>query len=182
MAKFFKEMDYEKVREEEVFKGKRLNLKIEEYYNRRDDKLLYREHVKAGKAVVIMPFLTDDTLIMIEEVRTPIGKSILEFPAGMIEDGENPREAAIRELEEETGYRANCLEKVIHEYPAVGYSDEEIYIYRAKDLKKTKKNLDPTEDIKVHKITIEELKQLYEKGEICSSAELIALLSYLYKS
>ena len=180
MPKYFKDMDYEKLSEEEAFNGKRVKVKIERYYNKRDKKEIYREHIKAGNGAVIMPFLDDNTLIMIQEIRTPIGKSILAFPAGLIEEGEKPEDAAIRELEEETGYRAGKIEQITYEYPAVGYSDEKVYIFKAKDLKKTHRHLDPTEDIKVKKISIDELNQLYKNGEIHSSAELIAILSYFY--
>ena len=181
MEKYFKNMDYEKISEEEAFNGKRVKVKIEKYYNKRDNKEAYREHIKAGNGAVIMPFLDDDTLIMIEEIRTPIGKSILAFPAGLIEKGEDPATAAKRELEEETGYRAGEIEQIIYEYPAVGYSDEKVYIFKAKNLTKTQRHLDPTEDIKVHKIPVDELKELYRNGEIHSSAELIAILSYFSK-
>ena len=122
MEKYFKDMDYEKISEEEAFNGRRVKVKIEKYYNKRDNKEVYREHIKAGNGAVIMPFLDNNTLIMIEEIRTPIGKSILAFPAGLIEKGEEPADAAKRELEEETGYRAGEIEQIIYEYPAVGYS------------------------------------------------------------
>lgn len=178
MAKYFRDMDYEKISEKEVFNGRRIKLNIEEFYNKKDNKQIYREHIKAGGAAVIMPFLDDDTLIMIEETRTPIGKKVLAFPAGLIEKEENPEQAAIRELEEETGFKAEKVEKIIEEYPAIGYSDEKVYIFKAKNLKKTKMNLDPTEDIVIHKIKVEELKDLYLNGEIHTSAEIIAILSY----
>ena len=84
MEKYFKDMDYEKLSEDIAFKGKRVTVKIERYYNKRDNKEIYREHIKSGNGAVIMPFLDDSTLIMIEEVRTPIEKSILAFPAGQI--------------------------------------------------------------------------------------------------
>ena len=87
----------------------------------------------------------------------------------------------MRELEEETGYRAGEIEQIIYEYPAVGYSDEKVYIFKAKNLTKTQRHLDPTEDIKVHKISVDELKELYRNEEIHSSAELIAILSYFSK-
>lgn len=67
---------------------------------------------------------------------------------------------------------------MIYEYPAVGYSNEKVYIYKAKNLTKTQRHLDATEDIKVRKISIDELKELYKNGEIHSSAEIIAILSY----
>src|SRR5699024_4668770 len=100
---------------------------------------------------------------------------------GLIEKCEEPADAAKRELEEETGYRAGEIEQIIYEYPAVGYSDEKVYIFKAKNLTKTQRHLDPTEDIKVHKISVDELKELYRNGDIHSSAELIAILSYFSK-
>ncbi len=181
MGKYFKDMDYEKTSEETVFNGKRLNVKVEKYYNKRDNKEVYREHIYPGNGAVIMPFLDDNTLIMIEEVRTPIRKSVLAFPAGLLEKGEKPEEAATRELEEETGYRAKNMELIMEEYPAMGYSNEKVYICKATNLVKTERHLDKTEDIKVRKITIDELKELYKAGEIRTSSELIAILSYFAK-
>ena len=56
MEKYFKDMDYEKISEEEAFNGRRVKVKIEKYYNKRDNKEVYREHIKAGNGAVIMPF------------------------------------------------------------------------------------------------------------------------------
>ena len=85
--------------------------------------------MKAGEASVILPITDDNKVIMIQEPRTPIGKVILALPAGMIEDGEEADKAAIRELEEETGYLASNIELLREYHPSVGYSDEKIKIY-----------------------------------------------------
>ena len=92
--------------------------------------------------------------------------------------GEEPEDGAIRELEEETGYRAGKLKKLREVYPAIGYSNEQTIIFLATDLVKTQRHLDETEDIEVLKLPIEEVKEMLDKGEIKTSSEAIGLLNY----
>ena len=100
--KYFKEIDYKEISKKLAYKGKRVQVEEVEYLD--GDKVIYREHVKAWNASVILPITEDNKVIMIQEARTPIGKVILALPAGMIESGEDATNAAIRKLEEETGY------------------------------------------------------------------------------
>ena len=132
--KYFKPIDYKEVSKKIAYQGKRIRVEEIEYLN--GEKKIFREHVKAGKASVILPITEDGKVIMIQEPRTPIETVILGLPAGMIEKGEQADKAAIRELEEETGYLAQSIEHLITYYPAVGYSDEKIEIYVAKNMKK----------------------------------------------
>ena len=178
MNKYFKDLDYKLLDRKTVYKGKRITVEELHYFNPRAGQTLYREHVLAGNAVVIMPVTNDNKLVMIQEPRTPIGKIVLTFPAGMIEEGEKAEEAAQRELEEETGYKAKTLKKMRVEHPTIGYSNEYITIFLAKDLIKTKMRLDETEDIKVIEIPIEEAKEMLDKNEIITSSETIALMHY----
>ena len=181
--KYEKELDYEKIDEKLVYQGKRISIEEVNYYNKRDHKKIYREHVLAGKAVVIMPITQDNELIMIQEPRTPVKKIMLTFPAGQIEEGEEDKQAALRELEEEVGYKANTLQRIRRTYPTIGYSDEEVTLFIAKDLVKTQRNLDPTEDIEVIKIPIAEVKQMLEEGQITTASEIILLMHYfLYEA
>lgn len=177
-SKYFKKIDYELLNKKVAYKGKRITVEELNYYNPRDKKNVYREHVLAGDAAIIMPITDNNEVIMIQEPRTPIGKVVLAFPAGMIEKGETPEEGAIRELEEETGYRANNLKKIREVYPAIGYSNEKTIIFIARDLVKTQRNLDETEDIKVIKIPLDEVKEMLEKNEIKTSSETVALMYY----
>ena len=130
------------------------------------DKSIYREHVKAGNASVILPITEDNKVIMIQEARTPIGKVILALPAGMIEEGEKAENAAIRELEEETGYLASNIEFLREYYSSVGYSDEKISLYLATNMKKTKQRLDDQENINVIEIPLEEVIDMLDKNEV----------------
>ena len=175
---YYEKIDYQLLDEKVAYKGKRIVVEELHYKNPRTNEILYREHVLAGHAAIIMPITEDDKFIMIKEPRTPIGMTVLAFPAGMIEPGETPEEGAIRELEEETGYKANYIKKLREVYPVIGYSNEKTIIFLAKDLVKTHRHLDETEDIEVVKIPIDEVKEMLDKGEIKTSSETVALLHY----
>lgn len=175
--KYFKEIEYQEISKKLVYKGKRVQVEELEYLN--GDKLIYREHVKAGNASVILPITDDNKVIMIQEPRTPVGKVILALPAGMIEDGEKAENAAIRELEEETGYLASNMEFLREYYSSVGYSDEKISLYLATNMKKTKQRLDDQENINVIEVPLEELIEMLDKNEIITASTTIAVMHYL---
>ena len=176
--KYYEKIDYELLDKRTAYRGKRIVVEELHYKNPRADEILYREHVLAGHAAIIIPETEDGKFIMIKEPRTPIGLTVLAFPAGMLEDGENPEEGAIRELEEETGYKANNIKKLREVYPAIGYSNEKTIIFLARDLVKTQRHLDETEDIEVVEVSKEEVKQMLDNGEIKTSSEVIGLLHY----
>ena len=173
-----KKIDYQLIGKREVFHGKRLTVEQLDYFNTRENKKIYREHVLPGDAVVILPFLTEDKIIMIEEPRTAIGRTVIGLPAGQLEKQEKIEEAAIRELEEETGYRAHKMTFMRKFYPSCGYSSECIYLYRAEKLEKTQRHLDETEDIKVKIVPLIEAKKQLETNEIVTASTTIALLEY----
>ena len=176
--KYFDDIDYKLLDEKTAYRGKRIVVEELHYKNPRTNQIIYREHVLAGHAAIIMPMTDNNEFIMIKEPRTPIGKNVLAFPAGMIEEGEKPEEGARRELEEETGYRAGKLKKLREVYPAIGYSNEQTIIFLATDLVKTQRHLDETEDIEVLKIPVEEVRKMLEDGEIQTSSETVGLLYY----
>lgn len=180
---YYKPIDYELLDKKTAYKGKRITVEELHYKNPRTNQIIYREHVLAGHAAVIIPKTDDEEFIMIKEPRTPIGKTVVAFPAGMIEEGESAEDGAIRELEEETGYKAGKIKKLRVAYPAIGYSNEKVTIFLAEKLVKTHRHLDETEDIDVIKIPITEIKKMLDNGEIRTSSEEIGLLHYfLYEN
>ena len=117
-----------------------------------------REIVKHPGAVGIIPITKDKKIVLVEQYRKPLERSIIEIPAGKLEEGEAPEVTALRELEEETGYTAAKLEHIISFYTSPGFADELIHLYIAKDLEKVEEPLSQDEDefVELMSCTLEE--------------------------
>ncbi|MCS7103407.1 MAG: NUDIX hydrolase [Candidatus Korarchaeum sp.] len=96
---------------------------------------VHKDLVSFGESVVVLPLLDDGKAVFVKQWRAPLGRWIIELPAGRIEKGEDPKETALRELEEETGYLAESIERVSSAYVSPGYSDELMHMFIARGLK-----------------------------------------------
>jgi ADP-ribose pyrophosphatase len=127
------------------------------------------------EAAAIIPFVTDDEILMVKQYRYALGRETLEIPAGKMDPGESPEACAGRELLEETGYEAQAL-KLIYTYaPAIGYSNELIHIYSGHDLIKTHGKIDEREIDSIERVTIPRLKEMINKNLILDGKTLIGL-------
>lgn len=133
-----------------------------------------REIVRHGEAVAILPIDQNGNLLLVEQYRKPIDKVILEIPAGLVEPGEEPAEAAARELEEECGVVAGKLEFVVKYYTTPGFSDEMIYFFRATDLKPSQQNMDTDEFLNVVSMPVEEFKRRVLAKELIDGKTVLA--------
>ena len=133
-----------------------------------------REIVRHGEAVAILPIDQDGNLLLVEQFRKPIDKVILEIPAGLVEPGEEPAQAAARELEEECGVVAGKLEFVVKYYTTPGFSDEMIYLFRATDLKPSQQNMDTDEFLNVVSMPVEEFKRRVLAKELIDGKTVLA--------
>lgn len=133
-----------------------------------------REIVRHGEAVAILPIDQDGNLLLVEQFRKPIDKVILEIPAGLVEPGEEPAQAAARELEEECGVVAGKLEFVVKYYTTPGFSDEMIHLFRATDLKPSQQNMDTDEFLNVVSMPIEEFKRKVLAKELIDGKTVLA--------
>jgi len=93
-----------------------------------------REIARHPGGAVAVPILEDGNVLLVTQLRYPLGRRITELPAGKLSPGEDPREAARRELEEETGYGASSLEHLATVYTTPGFCDEELHLYLARGL------------------------------------------------
>ncbi|WP_061994818.1 NUDIX hydrolase [Clostridium sp. ATCC 25772] len=157
-----------------IHKGKILNLKIEEV-KLPNGKTSKREIVEHRGAVAILAFKDENTILLVSQFRKPLNETILEIPAGKLEIGEEPVICAQRELEEETGYKAENLKFLGKIATTPGFSDEIIYIYKATNLYDGTIGGDEDEFIDVKEITIDKLKEKIKNGEVIDGKTIAAL-------
>jgi len=142
-----------------------------------------REIVAHPGAVCVVPIRDDGMVLMVRQFRLAAGQALLEVPAGTREKGEDPRECALRELEEETGYQAADLQPLYTAYLAPGYSTELMYAYMATGLTLGKTNPDEGENVETVEIPITEVESRVLSGEFADAKTIAALLmaTRLYK-
>ncbi|MDK6028604.1 NUDIX hydrolase [Ignisphaera sp. 4213-co] len=165
------------IRDEFLCKGKRISLfkriiKI-------GDKVVEKDVVKFGKAVVIVPVLNNGKIVFIRQWRASVNSWVLEVPAGRVEDGESPEAAAMRELREETGYVANKLTPLATVFVSPGYSDEIQTIFVAKELKFVGASPEAGEILANVYMTPQEYLDTLNSGGIADLKTLAAVLLYI---
>lgn len=130
-------------------------------------------YVKMKRGVGVFA-MTGDSVILLRQYRYIWDDSFWEIPAGMVEDDEDPKVAAVRELEEETGYKALSIKYLGKCYPSIGSTTEVQYLYFAQCDKNTDQKLDPTEKIEIELIAIDKFKDMIKNGEFCHGMGLAA--------
>ncbi|RMF07079.1 MAG: NUDIX hydrolase [Candidatus Neomarinimicrobiota bacterium] len=135
-----------------------------------------REYIRHQGAVVMIPRLADNRLMLVKQFRYPAGKVMLEFPAGKLDPGEDYRSTAERELMEEIGYRPGSLRLLGELDPCVGYSDEHMWIVLAEDLQPEKQAGDDDELIETVPLDIQAVFQHIWDGHITDSKSLACAL------
>ena len=160
---------------EQVFKGMLLDVR-RDIVAMPDGTHATREYVVHPGAVTVVPMLDDGRLVLERQYRYPVGRGMLEFPAGKIDAGEPPLLCGQRELVEETGYRARqwAVAGVLHN--AVAYSTEVIHILFARELTAGARALDDGELIDIAPMTEAELDAAAVRGDLTDAKTLIALM------
>ncbi len=134
-----------------------------------------REFVQHSGAVAIIPMLDDGRRVLVRQHRHPVGRVLLEWPAGKLDEGEDPLHCAMRELREETGYRAGQWALAGHIHNAAAYSTEIIHLYFARALVAGEKSPDVGEFVETVCLTEAQLLALDLRGELPDVKTLIGL-------
>lgn len=163
---------------ERIYEGRIVNLRVDTV-ELPDKKYCKREIVEHPGAVGIIPITSDKKIILVKQFRKPVEEVLLEIPAGKIEAKEEPSKCAIRELEEETGFTANKVKKLLEFYTTPGFSDEIMHIYLAEDLIEGNANPDEDEYIEIVEMSIEEVLEKIRLGEIKDGKTIVAILTYV---
>ena len=165
-----------KLKSKTIYSGKIVKLEVDEV-ELPDGKTSFRECVRhSGGAAVLL--INEGKILLVNQFRYLYNKPIYEIPAGKLNEGEDPKIAAARELEEETGYRAQ-LSHLLDIYPTPGYTDEIIHIYYAENYEVTAQKLDEGEFLRYCFIDIDKALKMIESGEITDAKTIVALYKYL---
>lgn len=164
-----------KISSEVIYKGAILNVRRDKVTAVKGE--AYREIVEHNGAVAMVAVTDDGNVIMVKQYRYACGKAVLEIPAGKIDKNEtSPVLAAVRELKEETGYRAENVQLLGKINTSVGYSEEVIYIYAMTGLTAGDQELDEDEALDVIEYPFDEIYERAEKGELIDAKTVAALM------
>jgi ADP-ribose pyrophosphatase len=139
---------------------------------------LVKDVVVHPGAVTILPLLDDGRVCLIRNERIAVGKNLIELPAGTLEPGEDPAATAHRELIEETGYRAERVEKLGEFFMSPGILDERMHVYVAHGLEAGASALEPGENIESFVTSWDDAMRMAMDGSIEDAKTLAALLMY----
>ncbi len=148
-----------------VYRGKVLQV-VEKEVRVPDGSQSRREVLEHPGAVALVAVDGDRKIYLVEQFRSPMEKVLLEIPAGKLDPGETPEEAGRRELQEETGMKAEKVIKLAGFYSSPGYSNEKIHLFLAMDLKEADLPPDPGEFLRVKKYRAPEILDMISRGQI----------------
>jgi ADP-ribose pyrophosphatase len=171
-------MELKQLKREVLYTGRTFDLIVDQVEYPSGNRSV-REIAHHPGGAVVVPLLDDGRVILVSQLRYPLGKHILELPAGKLTPGEDPEAAALRELEEETGWTADTLEKLTSIYTTPGFCDEELHIYRATHLKELHRGHTREEGeftMTVHLFPLQDLLRMIDSGEIHDGKTIVGIL------
>lgn len=135
-----------------------------------------REYIRHPGGVGVVALTDQNEVLLVRQYRYPYGEILTEIPAGKRDPGEDPLTTGMRELEEETGYRAATYTPLGTLYPTPGCCDEVVYLYLATDLTATDAHPDADEFLEVERCPLDTLVQRIMNGEITDAKTQIGIL------
>ncbi len=163
------------IKKERIFKGKLLS--IYKRLVKHDDGTVWERETASynGNAAAIVA-VDGNEVVLIKQFRPSVEETLLEIPAGRIDEGETPEQAASRELEEETGLKPLNLRKLVEFYPTPGFVDEKIYLFYADKFEKGSVHLDEGEVLRIFRLPVNEVEEYLFSNKIKDGKTFIGLL------
>lgn len=166
-------MSEELISKRRVFKGNLLGLRTEKV-SLPNKRVVIREICEHPGAVAIVPLLGEN-IVLIEQYRRAVDEILYEIPAGLVKKEEDPQQAALRELREETGYQAHKIRKISEAFTSPGYSTEKIEYYLAWDLAKIGQACEEDEEINVKEISLKKALDWIKEGRIRDNKTIVGI-------
>ena len=164
-----------------IYEGRAVSLRVDSI-EKADGKKTTREIVEHQDCVAIVAVDAENNALLVRQFREAVGKALLEVPAGGIDPGEDPVQSVCRELQEETGYFPENVERLGGFYSAPGYSTEYLYLYLATDLRPDPLHAEDTESIQLVRVPLSQVTSLIASGEICDAKSIAGLLTFIQGS
>ena len=164
-----------KISSEQKFSGRLIDLYLDQV-ELPNGKTSTREWIDHPGAVCLIPILPDGKICLIRQFRYGPGEEFIEIPAGKLDAGEAPLDCAYRELEEETGYRTNKLTFLTNIHPAIGFSNEKMWMYLAEELELSKKKLDEDEFLELLPTPLNKALEWVFSGKITDVKTIIGIM------
>ena len=158
----------------QVFDGNLLHVRVDTV-RLPNGRLATREYIEHPGAVTVLAFVDERTLLFERQFRYPLRRHFIELPAGKIDPGEDPLRTAQRELKEECGYEAAEWRHLGTLHPCIGFADEHIEIYLARNLKHVGSALDDDEFLEVFELTVDEAVEWVRQGRITEPKAITGL-------
>lgn len=160
-----------------IYRGRVINLRVDQV-ELPGGRVTSREVVEHPGAVAIVPLLDDGRVVLVRQYRHAAGGTLLEIPAGTLDQpGETPEAAAARELQEETGYSAARLTPLATFYPAPGFASELMHLFVATGLTQGDQGQMDDEQITVEWTPLSSVPDLLARGELRDAKTLVGLLA-----
>ncbi len=167
-----------KLSSQQVYHGRAVNLRLDTV-EKPSGKKATREVVEHSDCIAVVVLDEHDNVLLVRQFRYPLGKFLLEIPAGGIDPGEEPVDCVRRELQEETGYLGQKIDKLGGFYSIPGYGTEYLHCYLATGLVPSRLVAEDTEEIELVRVPMNQIPQLIASGEICDAKSIAALLTFL---
>ena len=164
-----------KISSEQKFSGRLIDLYLDQV-ELPNGETSTREWIDHPGAVCLIPILPDGKICLIRQFRYGPGEEFIEIPAGKLDAGEAPLDCAYRELEEETGYRTNKLTFLTNIHPAIGFSNEKMWMYLAEELELSKKKLDEDEFLELLPTPLNKAVEWVFSGKITDVKTIIGIM------
>jgi ADP-ribose pyrophosphatase len=165
----------------QVYSGPAISLRIDQV-RKPNGATTTRDVVEHSDCVAVVPIDDEDQVLLVRQFRYPVDASLLEVPAGGIEQGEDALDCVRRELQEEIGYLPGKIEKLGGFYSIPGYGTEYLYAYVARDLKPSRLVAEDTDEIEIVRVPLKNVPELIFSGKIVDAKTIAALLTYMARA